>query len=324
MLAHDSFVFLFSVNTGMNMNSLTNLPWEDKYELDAEHQGFRTVKNRAKGKTVEFQITSIFLPVFRNYLKLRQYLLQGQNFDYLFFSKGSQVHNQNVKQLSTIVFQVLHKKTKQFDLTISPISMRDIRSFKQDRLISTADIKVSAEMMQHSTDTALRYYSKGSQQDQTNQLSLFYEHLNKSIITTPVSTATQTSENVPIGHCKSNVSPIPIDKIQSTIKPDCIQPEGCLFCQHYRVHADEQDIRKLASIRYIINESRYNAESEEHFNKLYGMTLERIDSLFKSLKNLSKNTKGLVTKIVHDVDINENLSPYWQNKLNMLSLIGAI
>jgi len=324
MLAHDSFFFLFIVNTGMNMSSLTNLLWEDQYELTAEHQGFRTVKNRAKGKVVEFQITSVFLPTFRKYLELRQYLLRGQHFDYLFFTKGSQVCGQNVKQLSHTILQNLHRKIKPFDLTIPPISASEIRAFKQDRLISVADIKVSSEIMQHTTNTALQYYSKGSQQEQVTQLTLFYKLLNKSVITTTSSTATQNSENIPIGHCKSNASPLPIDKIQSSIEPDCLHPEGCLFCQHYRIHADEKDIRKLASIRYIINESRYNAVSEEHFKKIYGVTLERIDSLLSSLKNVSKNTNTLVTKIVRDVDINENLSPYWQNKLNMLSVIGAI
>jgi hypothetical protein len=236
-------------------------------------------------------------------------------------SEGKQLTDSQFKKISTKVLNYLHLFAREIDPTISVITTQQIRAFKQDRLISTTDIKISSEIMQHSPGTALKHYSKGSQLEQNQQLTLFYERLNKRIITT---NETLTSVSVLIGHCKSSNRPKPIVTNLNIIEPDCKQPEGCLFCQHYRLHADEQDIRKLASIRYMINESRYNAVSEEHFNRVYGSTLERIESLFDSLRNLSESINELVNKIIDDVDSNENLSTYWQNKLDMLSIIGVI
>ena len=31
--------------------------------------------------------------------------------------------------------------------------------------------------------------------------------------------------------------------------PNCQQFEHCLFCQHYAIHADDEDVRKLLSLK---------------------------------------------------------------------------
>lgn len=38
----------------------------------------------------------------------------------------------------------------------------------------------------------------------------------------------------------------------SEVSVNCYTPEGCLFCDKYRIHVDATDIRKSLSCRYCI------------------------------------------------------------------------
>lgn len=88
VVAHHAFLLLFVAHTGMNWAQIQSLPWDDKYEIAPEGQGFRAIKYRAGGKQVSFRIETGFLPSFRQYLKVRGYLLNGMPCDLLFFSYG--------------------------------------------------------------------------------------------------------------------------------------------------------------------------------------------------------------------------------------------
>ena len=87
-----AFLFLFVANTGMNTAPVLSLPWsqalaESVARPGAERQGFRSVKYRAGGATVSFEVGIAFMPKLKKYLKLRAYLLEGSpGCDTLFFT----------------------------------------------------------------------------------------------------------------------------------------------------------------------------------------------------------------------------------------------
>ena len=111
---------------------------------------------------------------------------------------------------------------------------------------------------------------------------------------------------------------------KSPVEADCTQPEGCLFCNNYAVHADEIDIRKLCSLDYVIRATKSLAASEEHFNKIFGTVILRIENILKAVSLKSKELANLVLSIQKDVYDNENLDSYWEEKLSLLIKIGAI
>ncbi|MFZ3042907.1 MAG: hypothetical protein WA108_14165 [Thiobacillus sp.] len=88
--AHNAFVIQFLANTGMNWSSIKQLAWETgEMDISVERQGFRTIKYRAKGRTVSFEIQPVFLPLFKTFLRVRKYLMNDQQFDHLFLGSGN-------------------------------------------------------------------------------------------------------------------------------------------------------------------------------------------------------------------------------------------
>ncbi|MFR0674370.1 hypothetical protein ACLUUI_18545, partial [Enterobacterales bacterium AW_CKDN230030176-1A_HGKHYDSX7] len=83
--AHDSFVFMFAANTGMNEQQIRDLEWlTGEYEIVPTAQGFRTVKWRAGRKIQSFTITTRFVKEFEQYLKLRSFLTRERPTNSLF------------------------------------------------------------------------------------------------------------------------------------------------------------------------------------------------------------------------------------------------
>ena len=124
-------------------------------------------------------------------------------------------------------------------------------------------------------------------------------------------------KDISVGQCKEYRTPMSDDSSRSII-PDCTQPEGCLFCTKYYVHADEQDIRKLCSCLYVITETRILADSEIHFNTVFGAVIKRISFLLETISSKSKALKKMVERIQHEVVEEEKLTYYWAAKLQML------
>lgn len=81
-----AFYILFLSNTGMNDKTAATLEWSNDFNIEKERHKFRNIKYRAGNKPVEFQIQSKFLKDFKKYLLLRDYLLNGKEFEYLFFT----------------------------------------------------------------------------------------------------------------------------------------------------------------------------------------------------------------------------------------------
>ncbi len=94
-----------------------------------------------------------------------------------------------------------------------------------------------------------------------------------------------------------------------------------MFCKHFRCHADSDDIRKLLSLLYIIEETKNKAVSIDHFNSIYLVVINRINYL---LQEISLVQKDLVEKIKEEVFEYEILSYYWEKRLEMLIEIGVL
>ena len=98
----------------------------------------------------------------------------------------------------------------------------------------------------------------------------------------------------------------------------CGQPESCLFCKHYFLHADEEDIRKLLSGRLVIQKTRHLADSVENFDTLFKPVFERIAGLLEEISKRSKKLEELVARVQTEVVEEENLSEFWASELRYL------
>lgn len=315
-IACKSYFMLFLVATGMSDTTASSLPWSNDYKVGHDLHGFKAIKFRADNKTVEFNIQSKALQDFHRYLKIRDYFLQGEPFPNLFFSI-SKNHNKpmviNVGSYSRLILKLFRET---IDQTLPNILSRVSRVSKAKKVTDEYGAFVAAKLLQSSLQTIYSNYTGGNQEDADREFGNFFDQL-KSVV---VSADAQLTETI-VGHCASHNKPGPI--IATKIPVDCSTMHGCLFCDKYRVHADPSDVRKLLSLKFVINKTDVLAKSKDDFISIFGTLLDRVEDVLKEISSTSDEAKQYVKTIIEDVEINENLTDYWSNKLEILFHLGV-
>ena len=187
---------------------------------------------------------------------------------------------------------------------------------KAEWLINNADPYVAAKLLQNTEATILNHYSSGSFTKQTENLSEYLTKLSHEGAVTDGPYKISTS----VGGCKEPDKPISLSG-DIVFKSDCKQPEGCLFCSNFLIHVDENDLRKILSCKYCIENTQGLSRSYDDWHDIYGPVLLRIDEI---VNNISEINLNLVDRVKNEVYIEGNLDSYWEGKLEMLINIGAI
>lgn len=326
ILAVKSFLIMFIAATGMNPTQAIETPWSEELEESVqsplvERQGFRSIKYRANNRNVHFEIGVEYMPYLRRYIQLRNYLLHGKQFEDLFFGFGKDFRGSSpppkrfsADVASRVLYTTLHRLTP----SIPKVVPKQWRAAKQDNVISNHDPATAALIMQHSIETAVKKYSNGSEGNQRKELSAFLSQVEKVVLKNGQEIV--SSEACSVGICISPKDPQPIAS-HLPITPDCKGAEGCLFCDKYRVHADEKDTRKLFSARFCINKTSFLASSREQFGKLFGGVLQRIDFI---LNEIRRRDPRMVERVEIEVDDDGELDPFWSIKLGALMELGLV
>ena len=314
-LAFNAFIMMFSANTGANLGQIVSFPWTGEYEKEKQIQGFTSIKYRAHNREVTFHIANNFFPVFKKFLLLRSYILKScgiTDFEYLFFSVGKR----SIRKLDTNMINGFHNKLRDKFGFNHKVTMRMWRAYKSDWLLRKSNIKTASLLLQNSTETVIRYYAEGSEYEAEQELTKFFSEYKNTLLIS----ASLSSTPVAAGQCLQ-LDPVAIP--YAPIKPDCSVQEGCLFCDKYRVHADETDYRKLLSFRYVSEKTKTLAQDEEHYQNLILPAIEKIDQLLSLILDSSALSNDTAESIRKDVYENENLDNYWQKKLDFLNELGA-
>lgn len=315
-----AFYMIFLSITGMNDSTAATLPWSDEYEILKENQKFKNIKYRAGNKIVEFQIQNQFIKDFQKFLLLRRYLLSSFDCNFLFFSNyedKASVSSNRVKSggLST---HINTRMRQNIDNNLPILSSRILRVNKTHQVIKKDGIIAASQLAQSSIDTIISTYQGESQESTQTQFNTYFKELNKNIFQVE-NNAVETS----VGYC--NQPNTPASKLKLINKEiNCSQKEGCLFCEKYAIHADETDIKKILSLKYVINESKYIAKDMTHFHNTYGIVLLRITDILNEIKSLESSLEKKCNDIEMDIFDNQNLHPYWEYKLNTLIEMGVL
>lgn len=312
--ALNAYVVIFFAETGMTGAELRGLPWGDDYTIESSRQGFRTVKWRAYGREGVFELPLSSTPMFLAFLELRRFLLQGQKFEYLFFRKRY-LKTEPALYCSSLIgtYQFLSR----IDPAVQIITVRKWRAAKSDWLIRNTDPSVAAMILQNSEKTVIQHYAEGSESVFHDEMSSVLSKLSSSAIITLKDPGPIVAQ--PLGSCTAYGEPAAI-VVSKGLEPDCNSPEGCLFCEKFKVHADEEDARKLLSCRYVINMMSPSGGSYEDFEILLRPTLTRIDMI---LSEISERDADLVLRVSREVEEFGELSSYWSSKAQMLLAMGV-
>lgn len=324
------FLDLLMSITGMNQQPALDLPWYGGYFIQKGRQGtktifllsseaeselvnakepnlyIRSIKNRKGYQPVEVEISNRFLPMFKKYLQLRKYYLNGVN-DARLFPFSAVIINRRRESLF-----------KNFP-EIPRIGARTARAGVSDYILTEVnDPSVAALVLQNDLKTVIKHYAAGTKRAHIQGMGGYFNSLAQQIRITRK--ANISSMETAVGNCnQGGTSPAPL--LDAPFDIDCSQQEGCFFCKHFSVHADEIDIRKLVSVLYYLNKSATRAYDVNYFNDLFGLVIKRINDLLDKIENISAKKKRLVSQIKEEVFVNHKLDEYWLHKLKRLETL---
>ncbi len=318
--AHDAFFLLFIAHTGLNEAVARDIRWEREITADAKQQGFREIKWRAGGKTVSAFVRPRFLPLLKRFLELRKYILDEKDCEWLFIGGDKALRKHD--QVSKGVLSKHYRLTAGIYPALSLIGGRKLRATMHEWYHRNVDPALTARITGHTPETIDKNYQAGTVGAHREEVTAFLDKVADRACTTKriLSAGEHLDGGVkgPLGECEKQGEPVPVSD-DSPIKPDCKEIEGCLFCKRHAVKADEEDVRKLASCAYVIEQAHYFPGAESHFQP----TLSLIDEYLSEIKEVL-GTSDMVDRVTTDVYQNGNLDPYWRSKLALLDSIGVI
>jgi hypothetical protein len=304
----------------MNLAQVLALEWSDEYKVCAGRQKFKVIKWRAKGKIQSFEIQSVFLKHFKNFIRLRHYILQGKSYERLFVSLGTN-RLKAPEPMKDFIPRRMYSRLRDIDPTLPNITPRQWRAASIDWMFRMKiPLSVAADVAQNSESAIKTSYTAGSPETHREEMTSFFNRISSVVLSE--SQKIEGAQEGPVGLCVNYGAPSALQS-KSRFFPDCRNPEGCLFCGQYKVHADEHDTRKLVSCRYCIRCVEPLASSKEHFEGVFGSVLERIQQLLSEIGQRAKDS-SMVERVEKSVDENGELDVYWLAKLEMLIQLNLV
>jgi len=319
MKAHNAFLILFAADTGMNAAILNDCPYSDDFMVTEGRPNFRTIKFRA-GKEITFEISTALLPQFKRFLKLRHYLLDGRSFDNLFFTFGYDLGtNREPRKMGLKLLYRAYDVLERIDPSLKFVLTRQWRLNSADFYIRAGDTSIAAAIMQNSERTLQAHYAQGSSATAAVELTNFFASVKSQIS----NGTTEKSVSGKLAGCREPGKPQAVDEL-AKVEPDCRRLGGCLFCEKFIVHADETDLRKLMSCRYLINACRRLSQNDESFQAQFGEALVRIDAILHEINSVSNFIRDLAKRVEFEVNEDNILDPHFQHKLDQLVTLGLV
>lgn len=327
-------MLLFIAQTGVNLDTAQQLQLDTMEVLPSTHgRRFSGTKSRAGGKTVYPEFGVQFEPIFRKILQLRNWYLQDESCDFIFLQRNEMLKFvpighyklQNIKRFLQRIFPKF--------FWITPQQWRKHVSSQYVEL-SDGDLLLEAEKMGHGLDTAWKNYSRTSFKDAGQQISQFFNELREvavvqtrtveHIAVKTIDVAVDT-HSLPVGSCHTQ-RPQPEKALgftENAPTPNCQQFEHCLFCQHYAVHADDEDVRKLLSLKTMLGYVKQKATNLLKWEQQFGVVLHRIEEVLTELSDTYVALRERIIVIQDEVESGD-MDAYWLNHFELLLEMGWI
>ena len=323
-LACLSFAAIAIMDSGANLGPMAQFELDESLKEQVESPDIRTlnrreVKFRAAGREVPLSFTTTTVRRFRKYLEIRRQLIDSTRTE----DPGSVfvMHERQNGQVSPINKKLLSYLGRRLALVsdepLPKLNLRQLRSFKQNFLMSTVGPQIASELMGHTVETAIRVYSQGRLGERAKEMGGFLGSLQSTV--TEAARAPGETE-VGAGGCREVDAPVAALP-DPPVEPDCKKNEGCLFCDKFILHADERDIRKILSFRYILRKLYQLQPAAMAADSTYGPLESRVASLIVQLR---EKAPEMVSRIEIEVDEQRLLSPYWKAKAQQLAFLGLI
>lgn len=315
-VAHDCFLFMFILYTEGNESPVGTIPWDTSSSVDTVIQSFRTIKWRSHSE-LELSFEAKFLVYFRAYLRIREILVDGHDFGFLFGTFG---RKDSPLPLNNGYSSIVGSQLKRLvDPNLTTFGFRELRAFHHHYKTTNHGIDVAAADAQHTLTTAITNYQAGNTAENIAQAGAFFTSFGLMLATVEQERAVQITQ---AGSCDGQL--IPAKQLnEDSIQPNCQNFLGCLFCESNLIHFNTEDAHKLLSMAYIIEQLRLIQINPKEHGQVFDLTLNKINWIVGKME-ADASLAQKISNIRIDVYEHENLTPYWQNKLRILSEIGVL
>lgn len=215
-------MLIFIAQTSMNLAQVKNLPRAD-YRWQTQDQDYIVLpvyKARRHG-VARFIVFRAYRDHFNRYLGWLDALGLNENDDRLFPC----VYAGHVPPAYALpTFCVLRKHCKK--LGVHFVGPRLLRSTRINWLLRRSrDPSLTAEMAAHTKETLLRVYEEGDLQSASQEIGAYHAKTDPSL--------SQPRTTPACLRGKKDPDPLPGTPKEAP-QPDCVTPEGCLWCDHFR------------------------------------------------------------------------------------------
>ena len=328
-LASRAYASALMCITGASPSELVQFDHQEGLEIEKSlvKKEFSAVKFRARGKKTKYAVgRGKGVEVLRDYLRLREWILDRVPFDKLFFLMKKKVDYTNeYDDLNTNFSYKFYKKISGIYLhpECPNITSRGIRKNKSAFLhaIGMAPSAV-ADVMGHTEATNLNDYSQVTVEQQEREFGIYWRSVQRAA---QIVRARELNGVTAIasGHCTSFDRPAP-EGANPPITPNCQSQYGCLYCDSYVCHADEMDIHKLTSLQYVINAVRDAAPDLAHAESLFKDLSVRIELVLESLSKKSVSAQRKVEELKYKTNTLGVLTPFWERRLQRYEKMGVV
>jgi hypothetical protein len=325
-----AYATLIIAVTGCSPSELVQFDYDEALEIEKSlvKKELSAVKLRARGRKTRYALgKNNGLVILREFIELRNWLLQGRSFEKLFFqyevtrerSRGG------IKALSVTVTYLFHEyiSGRYLNPTIPALGSRLMRRHKSVILHSMGfSPQVVADALNHRVSTNIVDYAGATSDQQNREMGLFWTSIRKAS-TLVRDRRSEDSMSIAAGHCDSFGSPSSVG-VEVEIVPDCKTQFGCLFCERYVCHADEEDTHKLLSLQYVINAIRRVSPDPDHSERLFQKLSMRLQYILREISGRSTGCAELVDKLNKRVHELGDLTPFWESRLQRYEKLGVI
>lgn len=290
----------------------------------------KVIKFRAGGKDVPVHLTATTVTRLRSYLRLREALrlrLDCPDIAPLFIQctylyAGNKARPLGISRLADNFTFQLRRRFSFHQIKLNSITMQQLRAHKQAELIRNHNPKMSADMMGTTVSTAIRRYSKITEDESRGEMAPFLTSLTATVMNSNRRDSEPTTQitAIPSGGCGDHGHPKPLVE-NPLVEPDCKKTEGCFFCDKFRVHADQEDSVKLMSCRSVLERLAPGLGDSGAAERVYLFVVDRISALLAEIKRINPEAHESARVAVLE---EQRLSRYWASKLQQLHLLGLL
>lgn len=302
-------LLIFIAQTGMNLTQAFKLERADyRWQTDGEELiVFRVYKGRRRGEAL-FRCFKTYRNHLLGYLQWLDAMglrdLDGRLFPFIYHG-GKFPAKHRIQR-----FQAIGKLCKQARITpLSPLALRRTRI--NWLLRCSRDPDLSAEMASHTKETLLRIYESPHLQSAAVEIGRFH------VQTDPTLTPPGPGLCAGAGHSPEALHDVAPDAPE----PDCISPEGCLFCVYHRDVMNADYCWKLAShARLKVLEMTLHKPSKAQSNHPAGIVVDRINAKLTAIAD-SNEVRAQWVSEARDAVREGRHHPLWEGHIALLEAL---